>query len=140
MNLIRPNFLKITNQFSAQDFEKLKIFILKKGNRKTFRNFDNNNPYYDFGTFEAYLGADVGQQNIYNDEKLSDFNEMTLRDENLYYKIVIVRKGDIQSSKKGILDGMTENEVFYTGVYQEDLSHIPALLLEYLERLKTEIQ
>ncbi|MCP2029793.1 hypothetical protein L1276_004987 [Flavobacterium sp. HSC-32F16] len=61
------NFLKITNQFSVENFEKVKEFILEKGNRKTYRNYDSNNPFYDFGEFQSYLGADTGQQNINND-------------------------------------------------------------------------
>ena len=108
MNSSQTNFLKITNQFSVEDFEKVKEFILEKGNTKTYRNFDNNNPYHNFGKFQGYLGADIGQQNIYNDPKISDFNELTLKDNDHYYKILIVRKGDIQASKKGIQNGMQE--------------------------------
>lgn len=128
--------MKITDQFSVKDFEKVKEFILEKGNRKTYRNFDNNNPFYDFGKFQAYLGADIGQQNIYNDPKISDFNELTLKDNNDYYKILIVRKGDILASKKGIQNGMQENEVYFVDVYQERLDKVPDLLLEYLNLIK----
>lgn len=132
----QTNFLKITNQFSVDEFEKVKGFILERGNRKTYRNYDNHNPYYNFGKFEAYLGADIGQQNLYNKTDLSDFNELTLKDENHYYKIIIVRKGDIQASKKWILKGMQENEVYYTDAYQESIKEIPNLLLEYFNLLR----
>ncbi len=132
----QTNFLKITNQFSVEDFEKVKEFILEKGTRKTYRNFDNNNPFYDFGKFLGYLGADIGQQNIYNDPKISDFNELTLKDNDHYYKILIVRKGDIQDSKKGIQNGMQENEVYFVDVYQTGFDKIQDLLLEYLNLIK----
>ncbi|MDR6759902.1 hypothetical protein J2Y38_000081 [Flavobacterium sp. 2755] len=128
--------MKITSQFSVKDFERIKQFILKKGNRKTYRNFDNNNPFYDFGKFQGYLGADIGQQNIYNDPKISDFNELALKDNDHYYKILIVRKGDIQASKKGIQNGMQENEVYFVDVYQAGFDKIPVLLLEYLNLIK----
>ena len=128
--------MKITSQFSVKDFERIKQFILKKQYRKTYRNFDNNNPFYDFGKFQGYLGADIGQQNIYNDPKISDFNELTLKDNDHYYKILIVRKGDIQASKKGIQNGMQENEVYYVDVYQTGFDKIPVLLLEYLNLIK----
>lgn len=136
MSSNETNFLKITNQFSAEDFENVKEFILEKGNRKTYRNFDNNNPFYDFGKFQGYLGADIGQQNIYNDPKISDFNELTLKDNDHYYKILIVRKGDIQASKKGIQNGMLENEIYLVDVYQTGFSKIPDLFLDYLKTLK----
>ncbi|WP_343618727.1 hypothetical protein [Flavobacterium sp.] len=132
----QTNFLKITNQFSVDEFEKVKGFILEKGQRKTYRNYDNHNPYYDFKKFEAYLGADIGQQNINNDPQLSNFNELTLKDDNQYYKILIVRKGDIQASKKWILKGMQENEVYYTDAYQESIKEIPNLLFKYFDLLR----
>lgn len=125
------HFIKITNQFSAEDFEKVKSLILKEGNRKTYRNFDNNNPYYDFMKFEAYLASDIGQQNINNDSKVSDFNVLTLKDEDQYYEIIVVRTGDIKAKKKGIVNGMQENEVYLTDYSQKDLHIIPGQLIGY---------
>ncbi|WP_276381827.1 hypothetical protein [Flavobacterium sp. H4147] len=136
MKSSQTNFLKITNQFSIDDFEKVRGFILEKGQRKTYRNYDNHNPYYDFKKFEAYLGADIGQQNINNDPQLSNFNELTLKDDNQYYKILIVRKGDIQASKKGILNGMQENETYYVDAYQKTIKEIPDVLLGYFDLLQ----
>ncbi|GAA3778353.1 hypothetical protein GCM10022423_37730 [Flavobacterium ginsengiterrae] len=136
MNALPSNLMKITNAFSVADFEKVKSFVLEKGNRKTYRNFDNQNPYYNFESFEAYLGADIGQQNINNDPNLSDFNELTLKDQNNYYKIIIVRKGDIHASKRNVLKGMHENEVYYVDPYQEKINQIPNLLSQYLKHLQ----
>lgn len=137
MNFNQTNFQKITNQFTVEDFEKVKEFILKKGNRKTYRNYDNNNPFYDFGKFQSYLGSDIGQQNINNDPKLSDFNELTLKDNNHYFKILIVRKGDIQASKKDIQTGMLENEVYFVDNYQIEFNKISDLLTNYLKILQS---
>lgn len=124
-------FLKITNQFSVEDFEQVKNFILKEGNQKTYRNFDNNNPYYDFKKFEVYLASDMGQQNINNDPKISDFNTLTLKDDNQYYEIIIVRTGYIKAKKKGIVNGMQENEVYLTDYGRNDLDKIPNQLIIY---------
>jgi hypothetical protein len=124
-------FVKITNQFSVEDFEKVKSFILKEGNRKTYRNFDNNNPYYDFKKFAAYLASDIGQQNINNDPKVSDFNTMTLKDDDRYYEIIVVRTGDVKVKKKGIVNGMQENEVYLTDYSQNDLYVIQSQLIIY---------
>lgn len=128
-------FVKITNQFSVEDFEKVKSFILKEGNRKTYRNFDNNNPYYDFKKFAAYLASDIGQQNINNDPKVSDFNRLTLKDEDQYYEIIIVRNGDIKAKKKGIVNGMLENEVYLTDYGRNDLDKIPNQLIIYFDNM-----
>lgn len=106
------HFLKITNQFSVEDFEQVKNFILKEGNHRTYRNFDNNNPYYDFKKFAAYLASDIGQQNINNDPKQSDFNTLTLKGDDQYYEIIVVRTGDIKAKKKGIVNAMQENNVY----------------------------
>jgi len=128
-------FVKITNQFSVEDFEKVKSSILKEGNRKTYRNFDNNNPYYDFKKFAAYLASDIGQQNINNDPKVSDFNTLTLKDEDQYYEIIIVRNGDIKAKKKGIVNGMLENEVYLTDYGRNDLDKIPNQLIIYFDKM-----
>lgn len=136
MNATQADYSKISDQFSEKDFERVKSFILEKGNRKTYRNYDNNNPYYNFGKFQVYLGADTGQTNINNDPKVSDFNEMTLKDDNQYYKILIIRKGDIDASKKGILNGMDENEVYFVDVYQLGLEKNLDVLSSYLKLMK----
>ncbi|MDW8851011.1 hypothetical protein SD960_12975 [Flavobacterium sp. MMLR14_040] len=125
------HFLKISNQFSVQDFEQIKNFILKEGNQKTYRNFDNNNPYYYFKKFATYLASDIGQQNINNDPKVSDFNTLTLKDDNQYYEIIVVRTGDIKAKKKGIASGMLENEVYLTDYGRNDLDKIPNQLIIY---------
>lgn len=127
------HFLKITNQFSVEDFEQVKKFILKEGNQRTYRNFDNNNPYYDFKKFAAYLASDIGQQNINNDPKQSDFNTLTLKDDDTYYEIIIVRNGDIKAKKKGIVNGMHENKVYLTAYSQKDLDKIPNQLIIYFD-------
>jgi hypothetical protein len=134
MNSNPEPFKKITNQFSVEDFEQVKTFILEKGIRKTYRNYDNNNPFYDFGKFQGYLAADIGQQNINNDSQLSDFNELTLKDANQYYKILIVRKGDTKASKKGILKGMQEGEVYFIAVFETVKNS--NILFEYLKIMK----
>ena len=126
-------FLTITNQFSVEDFEQVKNFILKEGNQKTYRNFDNNNPYYDFKKFAAYLASDIGQQNINNDPKLSDFNTLTLKDDDQYYEIIIVRTEDIKAKKKGIVNGMKENEVYLTDYGRNGLDKIPNQLIMYFD-------
>ena len=134
------HFLKITDQFSVEDFEQVKKFILKEGNQRTYRNFDNNNPCYDFKKFAAYLASDIGQQNINNDPKQSDFNTLTLKDDDTYYEIIIVRNGDIKAKKKGIVNGMHEDEVYLTTYSQKDMDKIPNQLIIYFDDMLNRIK
>ena len=62
---------------------------------------------------------------------------MTLKDNNHYFKILIVRKGDIQASKKGIQTGMLENEVYFVDNYQIEFNKISDLLTNYLKILQS---
>jgi signal peptidase I len=112
-------FTNVTQIINPVQFEKIKKFILQKGDRKTFRNYDNYNPHYKFSTFDAFLGADTGQMNINNDPELSDFNELTLSHQNPdipYYTIVLVRNGDLKSQKAHVHTGMKENQVYLVNV------------------------
>jgi len=51
--------------FSKDDFEKLRKFILKKWDRRSFRNFDNNNPHYRFEDFAARFKDTPKDKTIY---------------------------------------------------------------------------
>ncbi|HEY3373355.1 MAG TPA: hypothetical protein VGK10_21100 [Prolixibacteraceae bacterium] len=133
-------YADITGTFSMNDFEVAKAFILNNGDRKTYRNFDNNNPHYSFNGFEAYLNAEIGQTNINNDPTISDFNQITLRDRNddlQYYTIHIVRKGDV--AKEGItrLEGMKEEKVYLLNPYENDIEVMKNNLKGYLDIIKS---
>ena len=134
------NHLNITNEFSVESFEKIKLFILKNGDRKTFRNFDNNNPHYVFDTFDLYLGAEIGQKNSYNDEKISDFNELTIYDRGAipaYYKLKIVRKGDQFKQDIYLHEGMLENNVYLMDESPHDIYTMKKMLLDiYFKKIE----
>lgn len=89
------DFTNITYLITLEEFEKTKEFILEKGDKMTYRNYDNNNPHYKFSDFDVFLGADIGQRNINNDPKISNFNQLTISDWNSdirYYELIIVGK------------------------------------------------
>lgn len=50
-------YVDVTEDFSVNDFKKLRKFILKKGDGKSFRNIENNNPHYRFDDFGVYLAS-----------------------------------------------------------------------------------
>ena len=80
-----------------------------------------------------YLGSDIGQKNMNNDLELSNFNQLTIRDDQSYYHIIIVRKGDIVCMKNRIVKGMEENEVYLTNHPQEKIGEIPTQLITHIE-------
>ena len=57
-------YLVINDLLSYNEFEDIKEFILKYGDKQTYRNYDNNNPHYSFEGFECYLNSEIGQENI----------------------------------------------------------------------------
>jgi len=136
MNMFNPGkkeFVDITEDFSVQEFELVKSFILDKGDRRFYRNYDNNNPHYDFSTFHVYLNAEIGQKNLYNDPGISDFNEITIYDsgaEIQYYTIRIVRKGDIENKDIAVGTGMKENHIYLMNTYEEDLKKMEKNLFD----------
>jgi hypothetical protein len=63
------------------NFELIKRFVLRKGDRQTYCSMYNQNPHFRFEGFDVYLNPDVGQQNINCDPALSDFDELVVHDE-----------------------------------------------------------
>ncbi len=133
----------ISKKIDLEKFETIKNFVLEKGDKQTFRNFDNNNPHYSLFGRELFLGSDIGQKNSSNDPKKSDFNELTVISKlysgvNLH--LLAVRIGDIESKKQWIQDDMKEGFV-YVELHKKfsiDLveQHIEWLILEFNKKIK----
>ncbi|WP_308993734.1 hypothetical protein QLS71_015130 [Mariniflexile litorale] len=136
------NFKNITSQIDTNEFEKIKTFILKNGDKMTYRNFDSNNPHYKFENCDAFLGSDIGQKNIHNDPEISDFNQLTIADWNSdvkYYELIIIRKGSLKENKAWVRKGMKENHVYLVDDDGKGLELIENNLPNYLKRIKEEI-
>jgi hypothetical protein len=144
---VNPNmdeFIEITDILSIKEFEKIKNFILKKGDRRFYRNYDSGNPHFHFNDFHTYLNSEIGQRNIDNDPEISDFNEITIHDWNehdlQYYTIKIVRKGDVKNELIYVEEEMKENNVYLLNVYEKDLNLLLKNLKEhYLVKLRDQI-
>lgn len=133
-------YVDITGDFSIEDFEAAKAFILNNGDRQTYRAFDNNNPHYSFEGFEAYLNSEIGQKNINNDSTISNFNEITIKDKNAnpqYYAIHIVRVGDTSKKDVTIQDGMKEGKVYLLNPNDEDIEVMKNNLKAYIQIIKS---
>ncbi|MGF1557670.1 MAG: hypothetical protein ACFCUL_01095 [Flavobacteriaceae bacterium] len=72
-------FVDIADIFSKKDFEELRSFIFKKGDRQSFRNFDNDNPHYRFEDFDVYLGTG-DQRRVFENDRLKpeDYSELVI--------------------------------------------------------------
>jgi hypothetical protein len=132
-------FLDVTKDFSVQDFEAVKSFMLEKGDRQTYCQMYSDNPCYSFNGFIAYLNPEIGQRNGRCDPAISDFNEIVIRDLNAqpqYYMIRIVRKGDLNDSLIYVFDGMSEERVYLLKYYDGDLNAMENSLKVYIEAMK----
>ncbi|AUP78121.1 hypothetical protein C1H87_05070 [Flavivirga eckloniae] len=133
-----PKFVEITEMLSFYDFEKIKHMALDSDCSFIFRSIDSNNPCYDFGNFKIYFGAD-DSRNINNDPNISDFNELTIYDTNSriqYYKIIIVRKGDIAARKNWLWNGMEDNKIYLVDTYEKGIDKLVKGLPLYLDIIK----
>ena len=82
--------LSLTLKMTTDQFQTIKEYILKKGDRQTYCNMYNHNPHLVFGTYHAYLHPSVGQSNINCDPEKSDFNELVIQDwssDEIYFRI-----------------------------------------------------
>ena len=64
---------------TRDNLQKIKQFILQKGQRETYCNMYNDNPAHHTNGFYFYLNPDTGQENINCDPAKSDFNNLTIR-------------------------------------------------------------
>ncbi len=125
--MAQPKY-SLQTKIDLPTFESIKKIILEKGDRKTYRNFDNNNPHYSSYYYEVFLGSDVGQKNSNNDQKKSDFNELAIfskKKSGIDLRLIAVRKGDLESKKYWITSEMKEGFV-----YLEIHKNIPITILE----------
>lgn len=137
-----------SKKISLAKFETIKNFILDKGNTKTYRNFDNNNPHYEMDDYDIYLGSDIGQKNINNDPKKSDFNELIvvpkIKNYGTNLTFIAVRKGDLKSKKNWLTKTMKEGNVYVENQKNKTLQKIEDgvqtfLNNFYIEVIKTKI-
>ena len=137
------NYTNITSLINYDEFEQIKEFVLKKGDNKIYRNFDSNNPHYRFEDFDVFFGADIGQKNINNDPEISNFNQLTIKDDKSdtiqYYELIIVRKGDLKENKAWIITGMEEGQIYLVDSYNKGLIAMKNNLPNYLKQIKKEV-
>ncbi|QXP58452.1 hypothetical protein [Olleya sp. HaHaR_3_96] len=135
------NFTNVSDVISFEEFEQIKAFILKNGDKMIFRNFDNNNPHYKYVNCDVFLGADIGQRNINNDPDISDFNQLTIKNRKAnikQYELIIVRKGDLNAEKQWIKKGMEEEQIYLVDDYDKGLELLKNNLPNDLKQIKDE--
>lgn len=138
---ISNKYIEFTDNFSFQEFESVKDFILKNGDRQTYCNLYNNNPHYSFNGFEAYMDPETGQENMNCDPKISDFNQIVIRDQDTnpqYYRLLIVREGDLENGKIffSVPAGIEERKIYLLNPDEEDVALIKKNTLEFIETIK----
>lgn len=135
-------FCDITHIISVDLFESIKTYVLTNGDKETYSNMYNNNPYSSFDGIELYLNPDIGQLNSNCDTSLSDFNEIVIRDifaNPQYYYIHIVRKGDLVDKQIFTYEGMDENKVYLINFETYNMDSIVNNVSKYIEILIKEV-
>lgn len=130
-------YVNITEIVPVDVFERIKTYLLDKGDRKTFRNIDSNNPHLKMAGFDIFLGPEV-RQNVTCDPELSDFNELIIYDptkEIQYYHLVIVRRGDKSRENIAIPDWLEEESVYLWDPYEKDVEKMKEGMLPYLTQI-----
>lgn len=136
----KTHFVDITNDFTIDQFEAVKTFILKHGDTQTYRNFDNNNPHYKIDNTDIYLNAETGQKNMNNNPDLSDFNEITIHSSSgPYYTIRIVRAGDRRKRDISIQGKMQEKRVYLINNYGTVSAAIKKNVLKDLLKIEAKL-
>jgi hypothetical protein len=137
------DFAELSDLISLNEFEQIKSFVLKKGDRQTYRNIDNNNPHFKFKNFHVYLGSDIGQKNLNNDPALSDFNQLVIYDHDAlinYYEVIMVRKGDVKIQKSWLQAGMQESHLYLLVSRNNEMEKMLSNLSSYLEQIRNEVK
>lgn len=111
------------SDITESNFDLIKKFILEKGEFRTYCNMYNNNPYYKFNDLEFYLNPSHGSKNINCDPKLSDFDEIVIRNSNsdkMYVDIELV-------DNKLIFDKEDDSDINnYFGIALKEIKKIRA--------------
>jgi len=87
------NINSIDEYFTVKNFNLVKNFILKNGDRHTYCNMYNNNPHYMFGFIDVFLNPEYGgpynhpQWNINCDPDKSDFDKIVIKISSNRYEI-----------------------------------------------------
>lgn len=121
-------FVDVSTTFSKKDFEKVRKFIFKNGDRQTYRNFDNDNPHYRFESFDVYLGAGEQPKFFVRDQaRTKDYTELVIRSEGYHTLYLITDEKSSYLSKGGVY--------WHNRSYQDVDRLIP-----YLQEMKKQVK
>ena len=142
--ILSNEYRDITQMCSVQNFETIKNFILKNGDKQTYCNMYNNNPHFAYSYFNVYLNPEIGQANINCDPEISDFNEIVIRDQNSdpqYYYLHIVRLGDLENEQINMrYSDLKEDRVYLLNYHENDLNTMEDNVQIYIDIMKREIK
>lgn len=116
MNAQEPKNVKpmdISNILSYDDFQKIKQFVLDKGQVQTYCNMYNDNPFYQFDDgIELYLNPIVQFYTGGEHPDLEAYNTMTIRiwDEKKDYPFMYTNIGEGKDTKKMFLNPYYDTE------------------------------
>jgi len=87
------DFTNVSSIFTPSIFKKIRAFLLENGKPQTFRNLDNDNPWYNFTSLDVFFGPSRKHSFVLKDFREDDYYEMTIRDnDGSYYQFIYFEK------------------------------------------------
>lgn len=131
-SLKSERFVDLSDTFSKKDFEKVRKFIFKNGDRQTYRNLDNNNPQYKFKNFDVYLGAEK-QTGGLNQNKLhiKEYTELVILGKN-NFAIYLTTEASLEEATINL---KTDKVYWFTQTYKNEVE-----VKEYLTSMVSEMR
>lgn len=131
----RPESIDISNSCSVEQFNEIVHFILQKGQRQTYGNMYNNNPFYQFGKIEVYLNPKRQFPSKEEEKEPSTYTSILFVDRNARGEKHIFMYSDIRKddeAKKIYLD----SEMYET---EETMQQRYKIVETYLQKILREI-
>ncbi|MFK7813078.1 MAG: hypothetical protein AB8B59_11325 [Maribacter sp.] len=129
--LENKKYIDVSELISKKDFEKVRKFIFKNGDRRTYRNFDSANPHYRFEDFDVYLGTgDQGHNFAPEKIKTAAYTELVIHDGH-YYTLYLASNETLSKSQGHLEIGKV---YWHNHSYKENHK-----LKEYLKKISEQI-
>lgn len=140
---ISTNFENVTHLINPKDYKQIIAFILKKGDRMTYRNIDSNNPHYRFKKCDVFLSNGIAQLDYSTSNSTHYYNQITITDWKAsvrYFELIMVQVKDLTAKNLWLKPEMKSDEVYLMHTKDHEIEMMKKTLSIYLEEISKEIK